>query len=240
MAAASSFLVAIAAVCVYLAWQGFQDGQYTRIKYLLGIVVFLAIATRFRTVYQPQRNGNLESEQGTIRDLSSVTIRNSKAPILTLCSLMGWAGTLLALAAYDLLASDDSPGYAGTVVFAAAALFFWSMPLAYLTGHLSSGYIAFTADGVHQRGWATESFIPWTSVAGAKAAYNGFPMTLVIGVPKAPWERRYTTRFWRIDRIYPLPFPLIEIDYRKIGDDAALVHAFVMEQVQRQARGLAR
>ena len=65
MAAASSFLVAIAAVCVYLAWQGFQDGQYTRIKYLLGIVVFLAIATRFRTVYQPQRNGNLESDQGT-------------------------------------------------------------------------------------------------------------------------------------------------------------------------------
>ncbi|WP_241566098.1 hypothetical protein [Prescottella agglutinans] len=85
------------------------------------------------------------------------------------------------------------------------------------------GAVLLTPDGIRHRGWSFESYLPWESVAGAKPAYNGYRMILLIGFANAHWTRRYTTPIWRIDKLPPVP--MIELDCRKFAmDDVLLLH----------------
>ncbi|MEV0947313.1 hypothetical protein [Rhodococcus sp. NPDC049939] len=219
----------IAVVCVITAWLSIIDGDYAAMKYFVGILGFLGLAIGFSVSYQPKSHQKLEIRERVVRGETVPSISYSTTPTVTLCLIMGLLGLLLAFASYDLRPQTVSEDLGGTVFFGLAAFFFWSLPLSFLIGRLAFGYIAFTSQGILQRGWAFESFLPWGSVAGALAGYNGYPTTVIVGYSNAPYEKKRTALFWRIDS--PAPIPALEIDYRQMADDPTLVHEFVMNTI---------
>jgi hypothetical protein len=91
-----------------------------------------------------------------------------------------------------------------------------------LTGRLRRGKLTLTRQGIHQRGWAFSSFLPWEAFAGVKAAYNGSPEVLVIAYANVPWERRQIAKFWKIDKLPPVP--MIEVNCPSLALEPALIY----------------
>ncbi|WP_233281890.1 hypothetical protein [Prescottella equi] len=110
-----------------------------------------------------------------------------------------------------------------TVVFGVLGASFGSFLVLVALRRIRSGVVLLTPDGIRHRGWSFDSYLPWESVAGAKPAYNGHRMILLIGFANAHWTRRYTTPIWRIDKLPPVP--MIVLDCRKFAmDDVLLLH----------------
>lgn len=97
--------------------------------------------------------------------------------------------------------------------------------VALFTGRIRQGRITLSREGIRHRGWSFESYLPWDAVAGGKAAFFVHRMVNVIAYSNAPWERRNTTRWWRIDELPPVP--LIEFDCRKFGVDSLVLFHLV-------------
>lgn len=89
-------------------------------------------------------------------------------------------------------------------------------------GAVRSGEVLLTADGIRQRGWSFHSYLPWNSIASVAATTYAHKTILVVAYANATWEHRYTTRFWRIDRLPPIP--MLELDCSKFAIDAAVVY----------------
>lgn len=246
MGASYAFFALVAAVCVIGIWLSIVDGEHGTVKYLVGVLVFVIVTISFSLSYRPRSNGRLEIEERNVRGEMCPTIAYSTTPPVLLCLIAGTLGLLLAFGAYDLLpepqtilplpsgsehllSEEDSEGYGGTVFFGLAALLFLNLPVGFLIGRLRVGYIAFTSEGIFQRGWAFESFVPWSAAAGASTGYNSYPATMVIGYSNAQWEAKRTALLWKIDA--PTPVPGIEIDYRQLRDDASLVHEYVTTKI---------
>ncbi|SDI62715.1 hypothetical protein SAMN05444695_10999 [Rhodococcus triatomae] len=238
LALAAVFGAVVMFVCAAGVVVMLDEGSPQSAKYFVLFGLLWVPILAFPLVYKPKANGRLAPTERTLNGSPATTIEYSSGPLTVMSILTGFVSLMMGLGAYDYSLEAESDGYGSTVIFAAIALFFGSFPLSYLLGRLRRGYIAFTTEGIHQRGWAFESFLPWDSVMGVSAGYQGFPMTLIIAYNDEGWRRRYTARLWRIDRIPPTP--MMDIDYRKIGDDAALVHAFIVEQVERNRRPLRR
>ena len=91
-----------------------------------------------------------------------------------------------------------------------------------LLGRIRCGSLLLGPDGIRQRGWTLESYLPWVSVAGVRADHHGYPETWVLGTPTAAWARRRTSRLFRLDRIPDAP--MIEVDSRRFDIDPVLLH----------------
>ncbi|NLE80733.1 MAG: hypothetical protein GX610_14350 [Rhodococcus sp.] len=246
MGASYAFFALVAAVCVIGIWRSIVDDEPGTVKYLVGVLVFVVATIGFSLSYRPRSNGRLEIEERNVRGETSPTIAYSTTPPILLCLIMGTLGLLLAVGAYELLPEpqtilplppesehllqeENSEGYGGTAFFGLLAVYFLSFPLGFLAGRLRVGYIAFTSEGIFQRGWAFESFLPWSDIAATPTGYGGHSATLVFGYSNAQWETKRTALVWKIDA--PTPRPGIVIDYRKIRDDASLVHEYVTTQI---------
>ncbi|MET4613347.1 hypothetical protein ABIC28_004348 [Rhodococcus sp. PvR044] len=128
--------------------------------------------------------------------------------------------------AIEIYLNTRGEGFPGaSVIFGAIGLFSASYLAAVLAVRLQRGSLMLSSDGIWQRGWSFESYLPWESVAGATAVHHGFPETLVIAYSNAPWGHHYTTRLFRTDRL-PLS-PLIEVDTRQFAVDPVLLHHLV-------------
>ncbi|MFD4367754.1 hypothetical protein [Rhodococcus sp. NPDC058521] len=207
-------------------------------KYCAAVIVFVALLIAFNLTYRPKSNGRLTVRDRVVRGETAPTISYSRRSPAMLRAVTGVFGLIFATAAYDsrpqpdpdaILPVPESDGYGTTAVYALVALYFWSCNLAFVFGRLQVGYVAFTSEGIYQRGWSFESFLPWRAVLGVHSAYREYPMTLIIAYNDS-WERRYTATWpWRIDRLPTVS--LIEIDHRKMGDDAVRIHDYVTAKV---------
>ncbi|MCX5042161.1 hypothetical protein OG921_03010 [Aldersonia sp. NBC_00410] len=227
MYAGTAFFAFAVFVCLFVTAGAAMSGDYSGIKYTLAFALFFATIPLYGWSAAPKSNGSLrveDSDEGSI-------VRDAWQPFAALLAMTFSMGLPFAFGAYDSLPHPYRwDGLGGTVFFGVVALVFWSYPIAAAAGRLRPGSITFTSDGVRQRGWSYESFLPWESIAGSTAAYNGYPSTLIIGYANAQWERTYTVgRFWRIDRLPPVP--LVEVDHRRMRDDAVLLHEFVIRAV---------
>lgn len=230
--AGTVFFVFAVFVCLFVTAGAALSGDYSAVKYTLAVALFFATIPLYGWSAAPKSSGSLRvetSSEGTV-------VRDAWQPFAALLAVTFSMGLLFAFGAYDSLPHPYRwDGIGGTVFFGVVALYFWSYPIAAAAGRLRPGSITFTLQGIHHRGWSFESFVPWEAVAGAKGAYNGYPMTLVIAYRNARWEKRYTVgRLWRIDRLPPVP--LIEVDHRRTRDDAVLLHEFVMQAVEQATR----
>ncbi|MFI6030804.1 hypothetical protein [Amycolatopsis magusensis] len=134
-------------------------------------------------------------------------LRYSRVAFAVLTGLMVCLTALWTFGAWDYARARV---WVAALVCAAAAAFCGSFLVLAAVGKVRCGRIWFTAHGIHQRGRAFSSFLPWESVAGVKPAWNGKPEVLIVAYANAPWERQQHARVWKLDQLPPVP--MIEID----------------------------
>ena len=184
-------------------------------RYIFLFTCLLALSAAFGylyTVRTPHGVDDIRVSNGAL------VIKHSSAVFGVLVALVGCT-TLLCLggAIALLIAGYRGPAILPGLLGAFFALFFVALVLV----QIRRGEVALSRDGIRQRGWSFESYLPWDAIAGGKAAYNGYRMVLVFAYANATWERRVTTWPWRIDRLPPVP--MFELDCRKFDVDPVLL-----------------
>ncbi|RVW08235.1 hypothetical protein EGT67_17680 [Prescottella agglutinans] len=217
-------LAAIGCVAVFVGIVGGMEGQPGALRYGLafGFLVFLVAA--FGVV---RHSGGRDAIRGVTIESgrrSATEIRQSRRLWTVLVAMTVCCTVLTAGPAIEIYLNAPTSGVPGaTVIFSVLGILFASFLVLVVSRLVRPGAVLLTPDGIRHRGWSFESYLPWESVAGAKPAYNGYRMILLIGFANAHWTRRYTTPIWRIDKLPPVP--MIELDCRKFAmDDVLLLH----------------
>jgi hypothetical protein len=193
----------------------------------MALVAALAAAIRYRRVGLPAALRTVGEPGG----VSATEIRCSGCQFALLAALMACCATFCLVAAVEVYVHQRQGGFpAATAVLGAGALFFASFGAAAASGRIRRGGVTLSSRGIAHRGWSFESRLDWSAIAGVKPAFNGYPMILVIGYSNADWDRRYTTRLWRIDRIPPVP--MIEVDCRRFDLDPSVLFGYLRAYVE--------
>nr|WP_246045172.1 hypothetical protein [Rhodococcus oryzae] len=213
-------------IAVLVGLAGWAGGIPAALRYSFGFgcLFFLIVAFGVAVRDSNHRDGDIRTI--AVGGISATELRQSRRLWVLLVALMTCLTALSLGAAIEIylnVSSSFVPGAA--VVFGLFGVFLATFLVAVAARLLRPGYVQLTRDGIRHRGWSFESYLPWEAVAGAKAAYNGYRMVLVIGYANAAWERRYRTPLWRIDRLPPVP--MIEVDCRKFAIDEALMFHLV-------------
>lgn len=177
---------------------------------IMSLVAALGVAMRVQ-------GRDLASAIRTVRANGSPATEISYSPrqfSLLIALMTTLAGTCV-IGAVHVLLGQGMP--VASALLAGIGLLGATFPASALLGHIRRGGLTLSERGVSQRGWSFESSLTWAEVAGVKAAFNGYPVILLIGYANAQWTPRYTTRMWRIDRLPPVP--MIEVDCRKFDVD---------------------
>lgn len=205
-------------------------GNVIALKYFLLFALFTALIVALALVGRYRRRP-LSSVIRTIeRDgVQGTEIRYSGWQFTILVALMGCGTLFCAAAAFETVIYQDEgfPGFA--VVIGALGIAFMSFIAVVASGRVSRGGVTLSSEGIAQRGRSFESRLDWSAIAGAKAATDGHPYILVFGYANADWNRRYTTRFWRIDRLPPVP--MIPFDCRQFDVDPYVLYGYVRTYV---------
>ncbi|SEL35996.1 hypothetical protein SAMN05444583_10876 [Rhodococcus maanshanensis] len=223
---AMAMMTGFGLIAVLVGLAGWAGGFPAALRYSLGIacLFFLIVATGVAVRDSNHRDGDIRTV--AVGGIPATELRQSRRVWVLLVALMTCLTALSLGAAIEIylkVPSSFVPGAA--MVFGLFGIFLATFLVVVSARLLRPGYIQLTRDGIRHRGWSFESYLPWEAVAGAKAAYNGYRMVLVIGYANAAWERRYTTSVWRIDRLPPVP--MIEVDCRKFAIDEALMFHLV-------------
>ncbi|MUM19943.1 hypothetical protein BI330_24255 [Mycobacterium sp. CBMA 623] len=223
-------LIAITTVSVLVGIAAARAGNVAWLRYcllfavLMALVIAYGVVVRFRRVELSaairvvERNG-----------IRGTEIRYSTWQFTILVALMACFALLCATAAIDIWIRQDEGFPGASVLFGALGLVFASFGAAAIFGRISRGGITLSNKGITQRGWSFTSSLEWASIAGVKPAFNGYPVILVIGYANSSWDRRYTTRIWRIDRLPPVP--MIEVDCRKFDIDPKALYGYIRTYV---------
>ncbi|WP_236721771.1 hypothetical protein [Prescottella equi] len=202
---------------------GGVDGRPMMLRYSVayGCLVLLVAAYGVLTRW-PRSGGTVHcapAEAGTATE-----IRQSRGVWAMLVAITACCAVLTAGPAVEIYLSAETSGVPGaTVVFGVLGALFGSFLVLVVLRRVRPGSVLLTPGGVRHRGWSFDSYLPWESVAGVKAAYSDHRMVLLLGFANAQWTRRYTTPIWRIDKLPPVP--MIELDCRKFAmDDVLLLH----------------
>ncbi|TMS54645.1 hypothetical protein [Mycobacterium sp. DBP42] len=201
-------------------------GNVIALKYFLlfalftALIVAFALVSRYRRVY-------LSSAIRTIdRDgVPGTEIRYSGWQFTILVAFMGCGTLFCATAAIETVIYQDEgfPGFA--VVIGTLGIVFATFIAVVASARVRRGGVTLTSQGIIQRGRSFESRLDWSAIADVKAATDGHPYILMIGYANADWNRRYTTRFWRIDRLPPVP--MIVFDFRQLDVGPHVLYAYV-------------
>lgn len=125
-----------------------------------------------------------------------------------------------------LIATGAGTGSGGAIIPALCGVYMASFLVDIATSRVQRGSLTLSPEGVRQRGWSYESYLSWDAVIGGKAAYYDHRKILIFAYSNAAWERRPTTRLWRIDRLPPVP--MMELDCRKLDIDPVVLFHLVM------------
>lgn len=228
---------AFTAIFIFGALTGIAEGNLMLAKYTGLLAVYWAVHFIFIFRHRASFNGKLDIRKHETKGTPSQIIDYSPWPMFGYITY----GTTLALitgfAAYDLSPLQGTDNWVGTFIFTPLAIWFASLPAAYLFRTLHRGYLAFTPEGIQIQSWTRKVDIPWSSITSVAATYGknaprelAFPQTIIFTQDRTD-ESKYSTLIWRMnDRKTP---NAPRIDYRKIDSDARLVHDFVLTQVER-------
>ncbi|HET8994239.1 MULTISPECIES: hypothetical protein [unclassified Rhodococcus (in: high G+C Gram-positive bacteria)] len=148
-------------------------------------------------------------------------VRSRMSVFVALVSMVGCAAALAVGAAVEVFLFNNGIPWV-SLVLALLGVPCVAFVIEVALGRLAVGALVLSADGIRQRGWSFESYLPWMSVAGVQALDFGYPETWVEGTTTAAWARRRTSALFRLDR-FP-ETPRIEIDSRRYAVDAVLLH----------------
>jgi hypothetical protein len=215
----------------YLSIGSSTGARYALAFAALGALVsWLGYETRLRRRKPAESITNVRTEEGRC----ALRIPYSSQMYYGYGLLMGGIALVFVMAAVDSL-GDAGPSFGGAFyVFGLLALFFASMPLLMATGRFGRGYLRLSPDGIHQRGWTFESFLPWDGVLGVFPRYSDSPQIVVVAEDDTPWQRRQITRLWRQDRLPNVqrrdrqgPAPMIDVPGKFLAVDPTLVYHLI-------------
>lgn len=176
-------------------------------------------------------DGRLRTRKPTVATLSNTLASDGKPALRLPYSAVQFAGYLfvmtiigVGLLAWAVLAALDARTVSvGMALIAVGALIFLSHPALVVAGKFARGQILVTSDGIYQRGWTFESYLPWSSVTVIQPEVLEGPQMRVIANAHDPhWQRRQVTRLWRQDRVPE--HPMIRIPAKDIATDPVLVY----------------
>ncbi|CRZ13940.1 hypothetical protein [Mycolicibacterium neworleansense] len=220
-------LLAFAVISALFGIVAAAAGNFIALKYFLLFALLLVLGVAYGLVVRHRRGGLSSSVRTAIeRDNTPGTeIRYSTSQFTILVALMGCCMVFCVMASVDILIHQDEgfPGFA--VVTSALGIVFASFIASAICGRIRRGGVILSSQGIAQRGWSFESRLNWSDIAAVKAATNGYPVILAVGYANADWNRRCTTRLWRIDRLPPVP--MIEFDCRQFDVDPYLLYSYV-------------
>jgi hypothetical protein len=213
-------------------------GKPGGLKYgLLFAAFFLLIAAfAYVTRVRPKHGaGDIVTSQLDGRPVTE--LRYSSFAFGALVGLMVCLTAIFLLASLDYYLSIPSGDVAAprgaAIVFGLIGLLFASFVVLVAAGRLRRGKVVLSQQGIHQRGWAFSSSLPWESFAGVKAAYNGSPEVLVIAYANVPWDKRQIVKFWKIDKLPPVP--MIEVNCASLALDPSLIYWLLKFYVENPA-----
>lgn len=222
------FLVAVGAFSLVVAYGFATINSISAVKYvlLIGAVFCLAAAwgysARFRT-----RSAVGGIVTTTVWGTPGTELKYSRTQFGIMNAIVACLLTVVGLAAWDFTwTRDDVPaGSVAAVLAWIAAVFFASFFILLALGRIRRGRIVLTRDGIHHEGGTFSSFLAWETFAGVKAVDNGVPEILAVAYSNAPWQRRQLAKFWKIDKLPPVP--MIEIDTTRLAADPVIVYHLV-------------
>ncbi|AXY51477.1 hypothetical protein QM787_23380 [Rhodococcus ruber] len=207
-------------VSLWRAWDAGHAGAWAVMRFFLILSGLMALTALFGYVFWRPRRGDPEIRLVEAWGRGATEIRAS-GPVFHLMGAMTTSAALLSLgAAVEIVLFAPGVPWV-SVLLAAFGLPCAAFVVEVLRGGIRRGALLLTPDGIRQRGWTIESYLPWVSVAGVHAVHHGFPEIWVLGTPAAAWARRRTSRLFRLDRLPPEP--VIEIDSRKFDCDPVLL-----------------
>jgi len=221
-------VLAFAAMSAAVGVVAAVDGDVAPLKYCLVVAVLFLLVAAYGTITQIR-------SQHRVADILSSADGGRPATVLRYgLAQFGLLVTIMSLISVAFLGaivdSYVSSGYSGipseSVVYAVLALYFGSFPLAVVLHRLRRGEVILSEDGIRQAGWSFCSFLPWGSILGAEAAYDGWRMILVYGRKEMTWDRKYTVFHWKMEQLPPVP--MIQFDCRKFAIDSVVLYHFVM------------
>ncbi|WP_233213323.1 hypothetical protein, partial [Mycobacterium hubeiense] len=228
---ASFRLTGSAAMSVLVGFIAARAGNFVALRYCLLFALAVALLVAFGLTARYRRTV-LSAAIRTVEDagVSMTEIRYSAWQFRILIAWIACFAAFCVMAAVDIFIHDDE-GFPGVAVLAAAlGLVFMSYLGAAASGRIRRGGVLLSSQGISQRGWNFESRLDWPDIVGVKPAFNGYPMILAIGYANANWDRRYTTRFCRLDRLPPVP--MIEFDCRRFDVDPRILYSYVRTYIE--------
>lgn len=222
----------IAVVAIGFGALSGADGNATAMRYglLFGLIMILVAA--LGATMRPH-NGDLSKDTVTVDfdgDARCTEIRHSGTQWRLFVALMTCSALIFVSAGVEVVVNHDRSANAlSGILFGAIGTYLGTFPLAAAFGRLTRGGLLLNERGVTQRGWSFENRLYWSDIAGMKPANNGHPIIMLIAYTNAPWQRRYTSRLWKIDRLPPVP--MIEIDCRKFGVEPIALLSFLSAYV---------
>ncbi|MEV3903732.1 hypothetical protein AB0K11_15515 [Mycobacterium sp. NPDC050551] len=221
--------LAIAAVSFLTGIVAARGGNATATKYCLLFALAMALVAALGAAIGFRRVG-LSAAVRTVREPGGVPateIRYSALQFTLLVSLTVCCAVFFLVAAVEVFVRRQ--GGVAAALLGAGALFFGSFVAMAASGRIRRGGVTLSRRGITHRGWSFESRLEWPAIAGVKPAFNGYPVILLIGYTNADWDRRYTTRLWRIDRLPPVP--MIEADCRRMDVDPGVLYRYLQAYV---------
>lgn len=223
-------LTTFAMVSVLFGLLGAQAGNFVALRYCLLFALVVALVIAYSVVVRIRRVDPSAAVRTVELDgISGTEIRYSAWQFKILVALMVCCTVFCGMAAIEIFIHQDEGFPGGAVLIGALGVVCASFVGAVGVGCVRRGGITLSSQGVVHRGRSFESRLDWPAIAGVTPASNGYPAILVIGYANADWVRRYTTRFWRIDRLPPVP--MIEFDYRLFDVDPRSLYDFVRTYV---------
>lgn len=234
---AGTALLGLLSVGVGLIAAGTDFEAAVKYTALFTIMLWSATAFGYLTRLRPQHRAS-DISTTTINGHRATAIRYSGAQFALINLVVACLLVFTACVSWDYAHAGGDAFAPGIPTFFAGlfALFFVSFFVLVALGRIRRGRIILAADGIHHEGRSFESFLPWDSVVGIKAGYNGTREVLVVGYSNASWRKRQLTGLWKLDKLPPVP--MIEVDTVHLAVDPTLVYRLVRLYVENpHARG---
>ncbi|MGV0742270.1 hypothetical protein [Mycolicibacterium sp. XJ870] len=226
-------LTTIAVVSVLFGIVVARAGNFTALRYCLLFALFMVLVIAYSVVVRYRRVDLSAAVRTVERDgIPGTEIRYSAWHFTILVAVMGCGAIFCGMAAIEIFIHQDEGFPGGAVLLGALGVVFASFGAAVIFGRIRRGGITLSSQGIVHRGWSFESRLDWPAIAGVMLAfvgYTGLPVILVGGQANANWVRRYTTRFWRIDRLPKVP--MIQFECRRFDADPHILYDYVRAYV---------
>ena len=227
-----AFVIFIATTSVLIGVSSAVAGNVVALKYclLFGLTMFLTAALGI-AIRSHRRDLTTAVTVVKSHDVPVTQIAYSAVQFCLLVAVMlGMSAFLLTAAIEICVTRGDSSVSGALALIGICGLFCSSFVLAVAFGRVRRGNLSLSAQGIVQRGWSFESRLDWGSIAGITPAFNGHPLILIIGYANVDWQRRYTARIWRIDRLPPVP--MIAVDCSKFDVDSLALYRYLRHYVE--------